>query len=62
MVERHGEMALANRMAQGAQRAVAGDERGQCAVGAFDHSSVSEVGELRGAAGDIADESLQRVG
>lgn len=55
-------MALANRMAQGAQRAVAGDERGQCAVSAFDHSSVSEVGELRAAAGDIADESLQRVG
>ena len=55
-------MPFANRMAQGTKSAIVGDERGQRAVGAFDHPGVSEVGELRAAAGDIADEGLQRVG
>ncbi|HSS23753.1 MAG TPA: hypothetical protein VLL82_04965 [Mycobacterium sp.] len=55
-------MPFANRMAQGTKNAVVGDERGQCAVGAFDHPGVSEVGQLRAAASDIADEGPQRVG
>jgi hypothetical protein len=38
-----GEMALANRMPQGTQGRVVGDERGQCAVSAFDHAGMPEV-------------------
>jgi hypothetical protein len=55
-------MAVADRIAQSAECAVVGDERGQCRVGAFDHASVPEVRQLRGAASDIADEGLQRAG
>jgi hypothetical protein len=55
-------MALANRMAKGAQGAVVGDERGQCGIDTFDHASVSEVCQLRGASGDIADEGTESIG
>ena len=55
-------MAFTDRAAQSAERAVAGDERGQRGVSAFDHTGMPEVGQLGGPPGDITDEGLQRAG
>jgi hypothetical protein len=43
-------MAVTEEVAQGAQRAVVGDERGRRGVGASDHAGVAEICQLRGAA------------
>ena len=55
-------MAVAEGAAQTTKCAVAGEQRGQRGVGAFDHAGVTEVGQLRGTTGDIADERRQRAG
>ncbi len=55
-------MAVADRTAQCAECAVAGDERSECGIGAFDHPGVAVVGELGGSAGDVVDDGPQRAG
>ena len=61
VVEGDRQMAVTEQVAQGAQRAVMGDERGQRGVGSSDHAGVAKVCQLRGAAGDITDERRQHT-
>lgn len=55
-------MVVAEGAAQATECVVAGEERGQRGVGAFEHAGMAEVGQLRGTMGDIADEGPQRAG
>jgi hypothetical protein len=55
-------MLVADRVAQRAEAAVVGDERGGGGIGAFEHAGVAEVGELPGSAVDIRDEGAQGAG